>query len=71
MHTETKNIVIKTTSNKIGDRIFHRILSSNQRSPKVDFKLNIKSFDPYGWIGWLGFYGISTFVGYSMPNPFL
>ena len=22
-------------------------------------------------VGWLGFYGISTFVGYSMPNPFL
>ena len=25
-----------------------------------------------GWlVGWLGFYGISNFVGYSMPNPFL
>ena len=22
-------------------------------------------------IGWLGFYGISTFVGYLTPNPFL
>ena len=31
-------------------------------------------FNPYlGWlVGWLvGFYGISTFVGYVMPNPFL
>ena len=26
----------------------------------------------YNMIGWLvGFYGISTFVGYFMPNPFL
>ena len=26
----------------------------------------------WGWlVGWLvGFYGISTFVGYLMPNPF-
>ena len=23
------------------------------------------------WLGWVGFYGISTFVGYLMPNPFL
>ena len=22
-------------------------------------------------VGFLGFYGISTFVGYLMPNPFL
>ena len=22
-------------------------------------------------VGWLGFYGISTFVGYLTPNPFL
>ena len=21
------------------------------------------------WLGWAGFYGISTIVGYSMPNP--
>ena len=21
-------------------------------------------------VGWLGFYGISTFVGYLIPNPF-
>ncbi len=25
-----------------------------------------------GWMVWfVGFYGISTFVGYLMPNPFL
>ena len=22
-------------------------------------------------VGWLGFYGLSTFVGYLTPNPFL
>ena len=22
------------------------------------------------WFGWVGFYGISTIVGYLMPNPF-
>ena len=22
-------------------------------------------------LGWVGFYGISTIVGYLMPNPFL
>ena len=22
------------------------------------------------WLGWVGFYGISTIVGYLMPNPF-
>ena len=21
------------------------------------------------WLGWIGFYGISTIVGYLMPNP--
>ena len=21
------------------------------------------------WLGWVGFYGISTIVGYLMPNP--
>ena len=21
------------------------------------------------WFGWVGFYGISTIVGYLMPNP--
>ncbi len=28
-------------------------------------KQNVKSFN------WLFFYGISTFIGYLMPNPFL
>ena len=23
----------------------------------------------YIWLGWVGFYGISTIVGYLMPNP--
>ena len=23
----------------------------------------------YVWFGWVGFYGISTIVGYLMPNP--
>ena len=34
---------------------------------------NILCEPKYIWlVGWLfGFYGISTFVGYSMPNPFL
>ena len=28
--------------------------------------------DLVGWlVGWLGFYAISTIVGYSTPNPFL
>ena len=22
------------------------------------------------WLGWVGFYGISTLVSYLMPNPF-
>ena len=30
---------------------------------------DIKSKISYGW--WFGFYGISTFIGYLMQNPFL
>ena len=26
--------------------------------------------NPHKLVGWLGFYGISTFVGYLTPNPF-
>ena len=35
--------------------------------------LSVKHFQLMsGLVGWLfRFYGISTFVGYSMPNPFL
>ena len=36
-------------------------------------KLPDKWQELVGWlVGWVfGFYGISTFVGYLMPNPFL
>ena len=37
----------------------------NPPSPKKNFKITFT-------VGWLfGFYGISTFVGYLTPNPFL
>ena len=33
---------------------------------------NKQHMNKYGWLVWLfGFYGISTFVGYLTPNPFL
>ncbi len=53
---------------------------------KLDLEINIVSHPVYGgavgkynyylcllfvWVGWVGFYGISTIVGYLMPNPFL
>ena len=31
------------------------------RKPAYDLKMV--------WFGWVGFYGISTIVGYLMPNP--
>ena len=35
-------------------------------------KENIFCYSSYYWLVWLfGFYGISSFVGYLMPNPFL
>ena len=33
-------------------------------NPLYTYILNIYGF------GWVGFYGISTIVGYLMPNPF-
>ena len=36
------------------------------------FKRCLKTIEEYQKYSWLvGFYGISTFVGYLMPNPFL
>ena len=34
----------------------------------IDFKFQA-NYIMFGWL--FGFYGISTIVGYSMPNPFL
>ena len=35
-----------------------------KRKKESDYKRKIES-----WFGWVGFYGISTIVGYLMPNP--
>ena len=48
------------------------ILDCLENSVQLYYKLNVKSVTIFGWlVGWLGFYGISTFVGYLMTNPFL
>ena len=36
-----------------------------------DAKSSLYIYIKYKAFGLLGFYGISTFVGYLMPNPFL
>ena len=38
----------------------------------ISYKWNILVFYKLkdGCVGWLGFYGISTFIGYLMLNPF-
>ena len=33
--------------------------------------MELPNQDKIRMLGWLGFYGISTFVGYLTPNPFL
>ena len=32
-------------------------------------KSSLYIYIKYSWFGWVGFYGISTIVGYLMPNP--
>ena len=36
----------------------------------VCLSVSVLSISLFWLVGWLGFYGISTFVGYLMPNPF-
>ena len=32
-------------------------------------KSSLYIYIKYIWFGWVGFYGLSTIVGYLMPNP--
>ena len=41
----------------------------SQESKFLVYLIKCYKNDNYGW--WFGFYGISTFVGYLMPNSFL
>ena len=42
------------------------------RTVVVKFNYMLREFIAFlRLVGWLVFYGISTFVGYLMPNPFL
>ena len=44
----------------------------NDSKEKKEKKSNPKIMNSLWLVGWLvGIYGISTFIGYLMPNPFL
>ena len=45
--------------------ICHKTKANQSFNAKSSFYIYIK----YIWFGLVGFYGISTIVGYSMPNP--
>ena len=45
-----------------------KVIITRQAHPRtVEFRKTW--FSSYGWL--VGFYGVSTFVGYLTPNPFL
>ena len=47
-------------------------MDREKESGKSVLSERLDVYEGLGWlVGWLGFYGISTFVGYLMPNPFL
>ena len=39
-------------------------------NPFIYIYIYIYIYIKYIWLGWVGFYGTSTIVGYLMPNPF-
>ena len=49
--------------------ILVRIENSIDRSLKNVSKVNVRCTPTLAMFGWVGFYGISTIVGYLMPNP--
>ena len=53
------------------ERLNFKLHTNTRYKEKFSFQFSFLTFSPIyqGYLVWLfGFYGISTFVGYSMPN---
>ena len=71
MPEEKKSRTTKKMEEKIKSLIYFGLQPSYEAMKKNLCDYNRKNRHSIkSNVGWLGFYGISTFVGYFMPNPF-
>ena len=66
---DTGRVISKTQEMLLNTQHYKVHIKDNWRNPR---KGVVPSTTPWSRFSWfVGFYGISTFVGYLMPNPFL
>ena len=61
---------VKTASFKFRTRIIDSIFDDDKYTTKKVSLSSLKKKEKWLWLWLVGFYGISTFVGYLTPNPF-